>query len=234
MSLHDFVRFGPHIFLYTPPEYRVGHLIILCTWMGAADKHIDKYIKIYRQQVPTAKILLLRSVVWSMIDSYSSQQRAMIPAQQVVCDILKEHGDLENGSANEKPRILLHMMSNGGVNSATNMLTVLEKRLRAPLRLVGVVCDSAPNSSSYSKTCTAFKHSFSSGFPLNLITTAFIHVVIALLYLWIAVGNEAPEDYWRRSVLDEKMIECKRICYIASKIDKITDWKDVVSHAGEA
>jgi hypothetical protein len=234
MSLQGFIKLGPHISLYTPSEYQVGHLIVLCTWMGAADKHIDKYVKIYQQQAPTAKILLLKSVIGSMISSYSSQQRAMKPAEQAIFELLSENDNVQNGGEKREPRILLHLMSNGGANSATNMLTVLERRLMAPLRLAGIVCDSTPNSSSFKKTCTAFKSSIPYGFPLNLVTTAFIYATITLLYIWIAIGNEAPENYWRRSVLDEKIINCRRISYIASKIDKITDWKDVVSHAEEA
>lgn len=234
MSLQDFAKLGPQIFLYTPAEYQVGHLIILCTWMGAADKHIEKYIKVHRQQAPTAKILLLRSVIGSMINSYASQQRAMKPAQQAICELLNAYENLQKESARGNPRILLHIMSNGGANSATNMLTVLERKLMAPLQLVGIVCDSTPNSSSFKKTCNAFKNSFPYGFPINIVTTAFIYVTITLLYLWIAVGNEPPEDYWRRSIFDEKIISCRRISYIASKVDRITDWRDVTSHAEEA
>lgn len=77
-------------------------------------------------------------------------------------------------------------------------------------------------------------YSFPCGFPVNLITIAFIHVVITFLYLSIAMGQyEAPEDYWRKSILNEELLESKRICYIASKADKMTDWRDVLSHAEE-
>ncbi|KAK7908915.1 hypothetical protein PG985_014793 [Apiospora marii] len=230
MALQGFVQLGPNVFLYTPPNHQGRDLVILCTWMGAADKHIEKYTDIYRQKAPTAKILLLKSVVGSMISSYSSQRRALRPAQQAICRVLQER----SGDASEKPRILLQMMSNGGANSATNLLVDLEQELRAPLPIIGLVCDSTPNTSSYTNTCNAFMYSFPWGFPINLITTAFVHVTITLLYLWIAIGNEAPEDYWRRSVLDEKLLTCKQVCYIASKADKLTQWKDVVSHAAEA
>lgn len=236
MALQDFVELGPNISLYTPPQHQAGHLIILCTWMGAADKHIDKYTEIHRQNAPTAKILLLKSVVRSMISSYSSQQRAMKPAQDAIGQFLNECGTLPSGSAssNEKPRILLHTMSNGGVNSATNLLVVLERSLKTHLPLVGVICDSTPNASSFKKTCNAFMYSFPGGFPINLIAAAFVYITITILYLWIAMGNEPPEDYWRRSILDEKLINCSKICYIASKADKLMDWRDVVSHAEEA
>lgn len=225
MALHGFVRLGPHILLYTPSPHQAGQLILLCTWMGAADKHIQKYTDLYRQKAPGAKILLLKSVVGSMISSYSSQRRALRPAQQAVGQALQEH---------EKPRILLHIMSNGGANSAANLLVGMEREWKAPLPVVGMVCDSTPNASSYTNTCNAFMYSFPWGFPANLLAAAFVHMTIALLYLWIALGNEAPEDYWRRSVLDETLVRRKRACYIASKADRLTEWRDVVSHAAEA
>lgn len=236
MVLKDFVQLGPHILLYTPPDHQVGHLVILCTWMGAADKHIEKYTQIHRQNAPGAKILLLRSFVGSMISSYKSQQRAMKPAADAVCQVLDECGGVQGGgaSSNKKPRIMLHIMSNGGANSATALLVVLEGRLKTHLPTIGTVCDSAPNASSYKKTCNAFMYSFPYGYPLKIFSTVFIYFTITLLYLWIGVGNEPPEDYWRRSVLDDKLLHCRRICYIASKADKITDWNDVVSHAEEA
>ncbi|KAK8091430.1 hypothetical protein PG997_001791 [Apiospora hydei] len=236
MALQGFVELSPNILLYTPSEHLVGHLIVLCTWMGAADKHIAKYADIYRQKAPGAKILLLKSAVGSMVSSYASQRRAMRPAQQVVCQLLQEHYSLQRGgaSSNEQPRILLHMMSNGGANSATNLLVDLEGRLQAPIPVVGLICDSTPNASSWKNTCHAFMYSFPCGFPVNILTTAFVYATITLLYVWIAMGNEPPEDYWRRSVLDGKLVRCRQVCYVASKIDKMTDWRDVVSHAAVA
>ncbi|KAI1500364.1 hypothetical protein F5X99DRAFT_429482 [Biscogniauxia marginata] len=240
MALPGFDKLGPNIFLHTPSECEAGQLVVLCTWMGAADKHIAKYADIYRKTAPKARILLLKSLVGSMISPYSKQEVAMKPAEHAVCHVLEEFGHIQSGDgrsghSHTKPRILFHMMSNGGINSATNLLVVLERRLGKPLPLVGLLCDSIPTGASYMKTCRAFTYSFPASFPVNLIASAFIHVLISLLYLSIAMGRyEAPEDYWRKSILDENLLDSKRICYIASKIDKMIDWRDVVSHAKQA
>lgn len=45
---------------------------------------------------------------------------------------------------------------------------------------------------------------------------------------------EIPEALWRRAILDTTLVESKRICYVASKADKIIDWRDVVAHADSA
>lgn len=72
-GLDEFLKLQPNIFLYTPSEYQVSRLVILCTWLGAADKHIAKYTDIYLKNAPKAKIMLLKSVVGSMISSYPRQ-----------------------------------------------------------------------------------------------------------------------------------------------------------------
>jgi hypothetical protein len=78
-------------------------------------------------------------------------------------------------------------------------------------------------------------YSFPCGYPTKILTTIFVHVVISMLYMSILIGRyEPPEDYWRKSILDEELISSKKICYIASKADKMIDWKDVSSHAEEA
>ncbi|KAK6958412.1 hypothetical protein Daesc_001212 [Daldinia eschscholtzii] len=226
MALQGFAKLGPSIFLYTPSEYKTGKLVVLCTWLGAADKHIDKYADIFRKVAPNSKILLLKSFVGSMISPYSKQEREMKPAEHVVYHVL------DQCSGTTKPQILFHMMSNGGINSATNLLAILQRKLKKPLPLVGLICDSVPTGASYVKTCRAFMYSFPDSFPLNIVSTVCIHVLISLLYISIATGRyEAPEDYWRKSVLDDKLIDSKRIAYIASKSDKMIDWKDVSSHA---
>jgi hypothetical protein len=57
----------------------------------------------------------------------------------------------------------------------------------------------------------------------------------------VALGRyEYPEVLVRRTLLDEDFV-CgaekgtkRRICYLYSKTDRMTDWKDVVEHADTA
>ncbi|KAI1804892.1 hypothetical protein F4811DRAFT_256664 [Daldinia bambusicola] len=229
MPLEGFVELASHIFLYTPSDYKTGQLVLFCPWLGAADKHMAKYADIVRRVAPNAKVLLLKSYVSDMITSYSMQERNMKPAVHAVCQLLEECEGIT------KPRILLYVMSNGGINSATHLLVMLDRRLKKPLPLIGVMCDSNPTGSSYMKTCRAFWYSFPTRFPHIILATVCIHVIVSLLYMSIAMGRyEAPEDYWRKAILDDRLISNKRIAYIASKADKITVWRDVSSHAEQA
>ncbi|KAL1597349.1 hypothetical protein SLS60_008933 [Paraconiothyrium brasiliense] len=227
MALNGFSKLAPDIYLYTPQDAETGHLVILGTWMGAANKYIEKYIDLHKKQMPTASILLLKSQVSSMIRPYTKQQQAIEPAMSPVLSLLAQ-----SNSSNVPPRIFLHIFSNGGINSATHLLIDLERKRKAPLPLVGILCDSVPTGAGYWKTYNAFMYSFPARFPASIAASTAVHTLLILLFLSVAMGRyENPEDFWRKAILDTKLIDSKRICYVASKADKQTDWRDVVAHA---
>lgn len=231
MALNGFIELGANIQIFTPPNPEVGQLVILATWLGAADKHIAKYTALHQKLFPNARILLLKSIISTMITSYKKQEKDMEPAASAVHEILEECA----GNPQAKPRILLHMFSNGGLNSGTQLLLVLNRKRGQPMPVVGLICDSAPTGAGYWKTHSAFKYSFPQGFPVNVLASSVIHVLLILLFASIHAGRyEHPEDFWRKAILNEKLVECNRICYIASKADKLTDWKDVLAHAETA
>ena len=70
-TLADFVSIGPRTCLYSPPQPVPGQLIIICTWLGAAKKHIAKYTKLYQQIAPGSRILLIESNVQILVSSVS-------------------------------------------------------------------------------------------------------------------------------------------------------------------
>lgn len=232
MAIDGLTKLSPTISVHDPQQPVAGQLIILGTWMGAADKHIAKYIVLHRQQAPGVRILLLKSYVTSMISSYRSQQKAMVPAEHYLHQFLEECG--YPGNQTVKPRILLHMFSNGGTNSVTQLLVPLQKKIKAPIPFVGLICDSCPIGGSYFKTYHAFMHSVPKG-AARVFAPVIIHILLSLLYLSIACGRyEQPEELWRKTLLDQNLIKSKKITYIASKTDVQTDWRDVVSHANDA
>ncbi|CAO2654474.1 Nn.00g112070.m01.CDS01 [Neocucurbitaria sp. VM-36] len=227
MALDGFAKLAPDILLYTPPDAAVGQLVILGTWMGAADKYIAKYIELHKKQLPMASILLLKSGVSSMVSPYKKQQVAIEPAMALILGLLEQCKE-----SNTKPRILLHMFSNGGINSATHVLIDLNHKRKAPLPLIGLICDSVPTGAGYWKTYNAFMYSFPQRFPTNIAAAMMVHTLLTLLFLSVAMGRyENPEDFWRKAILDKSLIDSNRIAYVASKADKQTDWRDVVAHA---
>ncbi|KAI0428981.1 indole-diterpene biosynthesis protein-like protein PaxU [Xylaria sp. FL1042] len=231
---------GPNISLYTPREPKPGRLIILCPSLGISNTRVFcQYTALYYKHTPHARILIINPSILSMISPSSKQENAMKPAEDTVCHVLNECGHLGESESRNSPRILLHVMGNGGLNSATNLLVVLERRLKRSLRLVGVICDSAPGGASYRKACRALTYSHVDSllfqFPLGLVFWALVHIPLSLLYFFLAISQyDAPGEHWRDSILNDRLVDCKRICYFASVIDTVTDWRDVLSHAEQA
>lgn len=227
MALDGFSKFASDIYFYASKNSEPGNLVILGTWMGAGDKHIAKYIELHKQCSSTASILLLKSQVTSMISPYTKQQKAIEPAMAPVLNVLEQCKQ-----SNIAPQILLHVFSNGGINSAIHLLIDLQRQTKAALPLMGIICDSVPTGAGYWKTYNAFMYSFPARFPISVVASAMVHTLLILLFCSVAMGRyDNPEDFWRKAILDPTLIEGDRICYVASKADKQTDWRDVVAHA---
>lgn len=88
--MNDFINIGPRTSLFTPQNPTSGQLVIICTWLGAARKHISKYSALYRKIASGARILLIESNVPILISSYVRQRDAIKPAISAVLDTLKE------------------------------------------------------------------------------------------------------------------------------------------------
>lgn len=135
----EFITLGPRISLHAPSKPSTGELIILCTWLGAVPKHFTKYATLYQKVAPGARVLLIQSNVPILISSYKHQRDAIQPAVAAVLDVLS--------SAKEEklsPKVILHTFSNGGGNTAIQLLIVVNERLGTSIPLSGIVLDSNP------------------------------------------------------------------------------------------
>ncbi|KAI4682067.1 uncharacterized protein J4E88_004955 [Alternaria novae-zelandiae] len=243
----SFSKLGPRISLYTPPSHTTGELIILCTWLGAAQKHIDKYIAAYLTIAPNAKILLIQSDVTSVTSSYPAQHKAIIPAVEVVRSVLSDctYTPSTNISSPtgqritknpQTPKILIHTFSNGGPISATALLLALHAQKSTPLPITGIIMDSGPAAGYYWKSYNAMILSLPPG-PIRSAGYVFVHGILVILRASVALGRyEHPEVLVRRTLLDEEFVsgveggKKRRVCYLYSKADRMTDWEDVVAH----
>ena len=192
------------------------------------------------------------------------------PAVSVVLDALAEldyhhatsdtksssNGHLPNGSilkTRAQPKVVLHTFSNGGTNTATQLLPVLNSKVHNPLPLLGLICDSCPANGTYWKSYDAMMLSLPKDFASRLLGVLACHCIMILLYTWIAFGNENPASLNRRTVLDSEIAspgwersdkgreqgsanpESKgRVFYFYSKADKMCHWEDVKEHAETA
>ena len=254
--LSEFVDIGSRTSLYTPANPKGNQLVILCTWLGAARKHIAKFVGIYQNIAPNARILLIQSAVPILISSYVRQRREIQPAASVILDTLAECDsfslpDIEasdtfpNKPKGKQPKILLHTFSNGGTNTVTQLLIVLRERLQRPLPLAGLLCDSCPAKGEYWKSYDSILFSLPKGFASRILGPPVCHVILILLYCWVAYGNETVEGLIRRTLLDPNSVEpgwesedesgvrssAGRVCYLFSKEDRMCHWEDVRDHA---
>ncbi|KAA6416352.1 MAG: hypothetical protein FRX48_01072 [Lasallia pustulata] len=270
----EFINIGPRTSLYTPRQPISGQLVIMCTWLGAARKHVAKYTALWQKTAPGARILLVESAVPILISSYKKQRIAIKPAVYAIQDTLAECGypavsngkaanghladsDAGSGSAipstmtasRTLPKVLLHTFSNGGTNTATQLLIVLHERLRSPLPLIGLILDSCPAKGTYWKSYDPMILAL----PKNAVYRAFgavvVHCILIMLYSWIAIGNENPASLQRRTLLDENRLNTAweeangegaaaggrgRACYIYSREDPMVEWTDIRDHAADA
>ena len=259
--------------LYTPPNAILGELVIMCTWLGAAPKHIAKYTTLYQSIAPRAKILLIQSGMRIITSTYNRQAREIKPAVKTLMDVLGECGigapvngkgqnegsdstdhllgsinnSHANGSAKPKasPKILFHTFSNGGANSATQLLINLHVVLGRPLPIIGMVCDSCPAKGTYNKSYVSFLYALPKGFFGQVFGRILCHAILIMLHASIWLGRYSnPGALIRESLLEPQYICAKfpqdeeeamgRVVYIFSKEDKMTYWKDVTDHAAEA
>lgn len=227
-----FSTLGPRMSLFKPQDPAPGQLIILCTWLGAGKKHILKYARGYRTIAPRATILLIESSVWIIASPYTRQWEAIKPAAKVVLAALAECTDVTGSSV--KPKIMIHTFSNGGTNSATQLLIVLQKQLGYALPVTGILCDSGPARGTYRKSFQSMLLSLPKGLFWRIVGPIVIMFVTNVLFGSQLIGWEKPERIYRRTLLDQKYVNCTRICYAFSKADSHVDWDDITSHAEDA
>lgn len=240
----DFKSLSSSILLHTPQNPAPGQLIILATWMGGQPKHIAKYTALYKRLTPNARILLIKGTLESMLYPYPIQRRNIRPAIPPILDVLDECGYKSTNTTPETaPRILLHVFSNGGANSISQLLRVWREETDAPLPLSGLIIDSALAVGGFHQNYHGFLRSLPSNFIFKIIGPPALLFALFVLETSIALGRyPRPEDMYRETMLDEDLMQVgalgekegvlgKRICYFASTKDVTTPFRDVISHA---
>lgn len=224
----------------------------MCTWLGALRKHITKYTNLYQKIAPGARILLVESSIAIAMSTFGHQQKAIRPAVSVVRDTLRTYAvseDTKASASRRNPKILLATFSNGGGNTASHLLIVLQSQVKAPLPLTGLMCDSSPGHVTYWRSYDAMMISLPKDPASQYVGALACHILLVILFTWIACGNENPSSLGRRMVLDRDFV-CPRsekqvgegsaglgvgkVCYLYSKADQLVLWEEVREHAEEA
>ncbi|KAF1991798.1 hypothetical protein K402DRAFT_304558, partial [Aulographum hederae CBS 113979] len=243
-----FQLLGPNLYLYDPPPLSSSQeglqtvsatvspdLIILCTWMAAAPKHILKYTARYLATHPSTRLLLLTTSLSDMttISNYTQESR-LAPALPIL------RSAITNPSSPGTPKVLLHVFSNGGTHTSARLAHAYASSYSSPLLLAGIALDSCPGAASYGTGLAAMTAGLprSMPFPLRWGAVALIHLALVTMMVGTEVfGIENAVGRLRRENLDAGLFELrkggKRV-YLYGPGDAMVEWRDVEAHAEEA
>ncbi len=238
------VPLGNNIFLIEPADNASAtgsgggsnpSLIILCTWLGGATiRRIDKYVEGYRASFPGATLILVRTVLADITArSFAAVRSRLQPAQAAIIRALQSR---------TAPRVLLHMFSHGGCNTAIQLAESLVDTDAGPLfrdRLCLVVFDCCPGDTSFDKAFRAAAVSLpptlSSApllLPFRALGTAAVFTAVATVTALQRAGLMASVDDMRRQLNDPALFgRHARRLYLFSGADTMVDPTHVRSHA---
>lgn len=200
-------------------------LVVLCSWMGAAPKHIAKYTSGYQLLFPQTSILLLQCSVSAISYSAKKQSQLLQPARAVI-------QTFTNGP------IVLHAFSNGGGTIACHLTTQLRAELGNDAIIWDkIILDCLPSIPTVSSAVDAFAFSLPKNPVLNTLGRWIIRILF-FSYLVLVVKIAGREDgiTWIRRVLNDEAVfsrDAPRL-YLYSKGDELVqDWA-VKEHAEQA
>ncbi|KAL6248486.1 hypothetical protein RBB50_004741 [Rhinocladiella similis] len=241
--LTDFTRLGPQIFFYEPKGSSSSDseatmppdLVILCSWMGAHPRYIAKYTKPYQSMFPRSPILLLKQdgpdLFWRPT---FFQRHAINPALSVIRQVVQ-------AKIPDRPRILLHIFSNGGSYSALFLADAY--RDSSPnedeiLPVSALILDSTPSLPSSKSAHAAISESLPKSGPMRTVGSAAVWAFIGMAKTYETVSRSENITLWLRRKLNEPESAftqngLKRL-YIYSQSDALIPAGDVERHAREA
>jgi hypothetical protein len=229
-----------YIYLYEPHESVAGQttldgaspsMIILCIWMGATPRQINKYITQYRQMYPGASILVITTTIPNMTFWPLRMVRARLqPACQVIQRILAK---------STNPGTLLHFFSHGGSSTGAQLALAMQEGADKGALFVssirGVIFDCCPGDDSFEKTYRAAKLSMGEDIISQLYTKTMLYPSVAVMIKLQNLGVlRSVRDL--RGLLNEPStfgIQTRRL-YIYTKADTIVRWTDVQTHIEQA
>lgn len=173
----DFIRLSPIVRRHTPPSSPNNDfpLLIICLWMGASPKHIEKYKSEYLFLFPHTQILLIESTISTMfVNSYSTLSTLLQPALDTILSLSQE----------QRARLRFVIYSNGGTHSANALAKIYRKKTGQLLNVVGMVLDSAPGNADLSAGHGALSVSFPKTPPLSYLFNGLLWII---LYIWLIV-----------------------------------------------
>ncbi|RSL44897.1 hypothetical protein CEP53_011003 [Fusarium sp. AF-6] len=233
-------KLSPEVYLHRPSSSTDSgdpahpKLIIVATWTNALDGHIAKYIDKHKTLYPSSPILLVKSTSKILFNPPLLRKAVepMVPA-------IKACLPADTSSSSSNPSLLIHMFSNGGNSSLSNLYDAYAASVgeneNPHLAPHVTIMDSCPGEESVTGL-VAFLQVGLSG-VVRLAATPFMYLLGVVWVSAIAVG--LTKDWitvWRKTHNDKENknpYEIRRT-YIYSERDTIISYKAIESHAAEA
>ncbi|PWY86878.1 hypothetical protein BO70DRAFT_369922 [Aspergillus heteromorphus CBS 117.55] len=217
----------------TTPEFpNQPQTVILAFWMNAPPRAYTKYITQYQTLLPHARILILLNTSSSFLlppNPATEQQTRLSPAVSVL-----------RSASSSSSTVHIHLFSNGGVFSTTNLLAAYRNATGQPLPVSSILIDSAPGKPTIAGGFRAFSYMLPSNVVLRTLGQVVLGMGLVVMFLgfWacgvrdaVSVGREALNDPALFGGLTAGRV---RRCYVYSKEDDLVEWTDVEEHAEEA
>jgi hypothetical protein len=252
------VQLSPSLSLFYPARGKFStnstdpDLILLATWMDGRDAHISKYIARYQTLYPTASILVVKSF-FRYYFSPNSARREVVPAVDVIHDVLDHSSSSTSIQENDKPRLLIHVFSNGGSCMLYYLYEMYQKsESPVPKSITSkykdnllhdksnvipphiTIFDSVPGRWSYSGSTQGVLAGLPAGWARRL---AF--PIVHLLGLWWIIKYmllKVPEETHVWGLAHNDPSKAKEVCrsYVYSQADGLVHYLDVEEHADHA
>jgi hypothetical protein len=143
------------------------YVAIICSWADIHREHITKYFQLHKAITPGASILLIQSSTAALLKPYTWQRATVKPAAQYIIEnaltdrqlaSFPDGGQTRQAQGILKTKILLHSCSNDGSLTVTQLLILLRGMIHAPLPLIGIIMDSAPDAGTPTTQLSLLNH----------------------------------------------------------------------------
>ncbi|KAG4428696.1 hypothetical protein IFR05_015818 [Cadophora sp. M221] len=226
----EFSKLSSAVSIYTPPSSPTPTpqpassdptTIIICQWMGVSPRSRAlnaAYLK-YHTLYPSARILTLRSLPeYFMTTSTASRLAGFEPVISAV-------------DSDPNPQVLVHLFSNGGALTFTDVCTVYKRKTGKLLPVQALIMDSAPGQPTLQESWTAL----SMGLPKGLLWYPSAAVIGALLGIAVfkrsVFGIETLVQKTAGLLNDGTLVDMKaKRLYVFSENDQLVGYRDVERH----
>ncbi|KAG9238921.1 hypothetical protein BJ875DRAFT_449867 [Amylocarpus encephaloides] len=229
----EFTRLNSILSLYTPPPspspIKPTHptTILFCAWMGVSPKsrYLNTFLNHYHALYPSARILSIISDPAFFTHTFTSSRTSLF--QPVISAL----------DADPAPgrRVLVHVLSNGGVLSFVDACVEYKKITGRVLGAESMVLDSAPGTFEFASAYYAMSMGFPKGalyYPVAALTSVLLGGYIVAKNVF---GVDTLVEESRARLNDWELVDrgAKRL-YIYSEEDRVVSFDAVEEHANEA